>query len=247
LYYKILNSFKDFKNYIFKKFEDLDNDLGKSPIALRVVPLPSFTKNSISKKVEYGFILNTLWFIFLPRAYKITRNERDKLSPFSRMILYENNDDIYDNPATEVIIDFRWQRARNTFFSFFLRFLIYAVCFGLVSWAYLDHGAILNGKFLLVLIVIFYYLAIFQLITEVLQLRYRGLRKYFGEIFNNFDIVSVTLPVTVMSIMLKDFQISDGFGSVNETDTRLIVGISFSIFTLWIESVSLFIIGYPSI
>ncbi|PKB92549.1 hypothetical protein RhiirA5_444280 [Rhizophagus irregularis] len=38
-----------------------------------------------------------------------------------------------------------------------------------------------------------------------------------------------------MSIMLKNFQFFDGFGSVNEISDRLITGISFSIFLLWIE------------
>ncbi|CAB4389909.1 unnamed protein product [Rhizophagus irregularis] len=35
--------------------------------------------------------------------------------------------------------------------------------------------------------------------------------------------------------MLKSFQFSDGFESVKEIDGRLIVGIPFSIFLLWIE------------
>ncbi|PKB92876.1 hypothetical protein RhiirA5_443076, partial [Rhizophagus irregularis] len=38
-----------------------------------------------------------------------------------------------------------------------------------------------------------------------------------------------------MSIMLKDFQFFDGFGSINEINNRLIAGISFTIFVLWIE------------
>ena len=123
-----------------KKFEDFDNDLGKSPLALRVVPLPNFNRNKIpKKKVEYGLIkiiLNILWFAFIPRWYQIGRNEKTKLSPFSRMILYENNDDIYDNPAIEAIINFRWRKAKNFLYFFFLRFLIFATCFILINWAY---------------------------------------------------------------------------------------------------------------
>ncbi|GBB86552.1 hypothetical protein RclHR1_12990001 [Rhizophagus clarus] len=168
----ILNLFKlSFKHKIYKYFEDFDNDLGKSPLALRVVPLPAFTINDISKKkvANYDFkkiILNLLWIVFVPRSYKVRRNERNKLSPFSRMLLYEDNDNIYDNPATEAVINFRWQEARNFFF---------------------------------------------------------------------FDIISIVFSVTVMTIMLKNFHFSDGFGSVIEPNTELIVGISFSIFLLWIE------------
>ncbi|PKK67464.1 hypothetical protein RhiirC2_714096 [Rhizophagus irregularis] len=151
------------------------------------------------------------------------------------MVLYENNDDIYDNPATEAVINFRWQKARNFFFLLFIRFLVYAACFVLVSWAYLNHSIIINERFLFALMVIFYYLATYQLITEALQLQYRGFKKYFGEIFNIFDMVSIMLSVSVMSMMLRNFNFSDGFGSVEEIDMRTTVGISFSIFLLWIE------------
>jgi hypothetical protein len=240
----ILNLFNlSFKHKIYKYFEDFDNDLGKSPLALRVVPLPAFAINDTTKKkvANYDFkkiILNILWIIFIPRSYKISRNERNKLSPFSRMILYENNDNIYDNPATEAVINFRWQEAKNYFLFLFLRFLIFAICFVLISWAYLNHGIIINEKFLFALIIIFYYLAFYQFVTELLQFRYRGPKKYFGEIFNSFDIISIVLSVTVMTTMLKNFQFADGFGSVKESNNGLIAGISFSIFLLWIELVS---------
>ncbi|GBB99303.1 hypothetical protein RclHR1_03480007 [Rhizophagus clarus] len=127
LYYKIMDRIKSFKNIIIKKYENYDNDLGKSPLALRVVPLPSFTINDIPKKKEtYNLrnnILNILLLIFIPRC----------------------------------------------------------------------------------------------------------------EIFNSFDIISTVLSVTIMTIMFKSFQFSDGFGSVKAIDTSLIAGISFAIFLLWVE------------
>ncbi|PKY56191.1 kinase-like protein [Rhizophagus irregularis] len=83
-----------------------------------------------------------------------------RLSPFSKMILNENDDNIYDDPVTEAIINFP------------------------VSWAYLNNGNIINGNLLLVLIFVFCYLAVYQLITEVLQFYYHGPKNYFGEIFN---------------------------------------------------------------
>ncbi|POG75664.1 hypothetical protein GLOIN_2v1769895 [Rhizophagus irregularis DAOM 181602=DAOM 197198] len=213
-YDNIRNQIKFLNSYIIKNYENFDNDLGKSPIALRIVPLPGFTMNNFEREYkEYNLIkiiLNLLSFIFIPRFYQINRCDRKKLSPFSRMIHYENNDDIYDNPATEAVIDF-------------------------LSWAYLNHSSMINGNFIFTLIIIFYYLAIYQLFTEVLQIRYRGFKKYFGEIFNSVDLISTALSVTVMSIMFKNFQFTDGFESLKEIDIRLIVGISFSIFFLWIE------------
>ncbi|POG70661.1 hypothetical protein GLOIN_2v103712 [Rhizophagus irregularis DAOM 181602=DAOM 197198] len=43
-----------------------------------------------------------------------------------------------------------------------------------------------------------------------------------------------------MSIIIQDFRFSDGFGSVVEINTGLIVGISFSIFLIWIELIFYF-------
>ncbi|PKY31485.1 hypothetical protein RhiirB3_489164 [Rhizophagus irregularis] len=126
------------KNDIVIMYENFDNELGKSTLALRVVPLPGFTTNNIvEKKVEYNFLkilLNIILLLFIPRLYKIGQSERIKLSPFSRTILCENDDthDIYDNPAIEAVINFQWQKAKNFFFSLFIRFLVFATCFGVV-------------------------------------------------------------------------------------------------------------------
>ncbi|CAG8725041.1 17515_t:CDS:10, partial [Rhizophagus irregularis] len=168
-----------------------DNYLEKSPLALRVVPLPEFTIDRIPQKnVEQNhrlkIALNIFLFLFIPRWYKISRDKKKLLSPFSRVVRYENNDDMYDNPATEAVIDFP---------------------------SYL-------------------------LVTELIQLYFHGPRKYFGDIFNSFDISSILLPMIVMSIMLQDFKYSDGFASVESVDMGLMVGTSFSIFFLWIEFVN---------
>jgi hypothetical protein len=151
---------------------------------------------------------------------------------------------MYDNPATEAIIDFRWQKARNFFFFLFLRFLVFAFCFMFISWEYLSHEIISEKfrNFLVALIFIFYYIAAYLLVTESIQLYYHGPRKFFFNIFNIFDVCSILLPVIVMSIMLKDFKFSDGFASVESVDIGLMVGTSFSIFFLWIEFVSFSIV-----
>jgi hypothetical protein len=233
-----------FEQKMYKFFEDFDNDLGKSPIALRVVPLPKFTINDIPKeKVSYNFfkiISNLFWFLFIPRWYKIGRNEKDKLSPFSRVIHYENNDDIFDNPATEAIVDFHWQKARNYFFFLFIRFLIFGISFVLISWAYCVHENMSAGSInlLFALNVIFSYLAIYLLITEFIQLFYHGPREYFSNVFNTFDLISVIFPIVVMLFIFKNFKFSNGFESVEKTDVWVLTGISFSILILWTETVS---------
>ncbi|CAB4387635.1 unnamed protein product [Rhizophagus irregularis] len=217
----------------------------KPPIALRVVPLPEFTvtpneiKKDNRKSADYGIgkiITNIFLFIFIPRLYKVGKSDNHLLSPFAKVIKYENDDDMYDNPATEAIIDFRWRKARAFFILLFLRFIIYAIGFGVVSWAYLVHE-IVGGKFqvcLLTLIVLFYYLALYLMITEVIQLAHYRMR-YFTNIYNYFDCLSIILPTVVMTVMLTHFQFSDGFGSVKVVERGLVVGITFSIFLLWIE------------
>ncbi|CAB4421661.1 unnamed protein product [Rhizophagus irregularis] len=228
---------KSFKTKILKNYGSFE----KSPLALRVVPFPGFTINSIKeKKREYNFfefIINIILFLFIPRWYRVNRNESNKLSPFSRMIMNENNDDIYDNPAIEAIINFRWQQTKIVMYSFCLHFLIFAICFMLISLAYLNHGNIINGNISLTLIFIFYYLAFYQLCTEVLRYLYHGFKRFFDDFLNILDIIYIILSVSVISIMLKNFQLSDGFGNVEETDSRLVVGISFSVFLIWVKSI----------
>ncbi|CAB4463688.1 unnamed protein product [Rhizophagus irregularis] len=241
-YSMIWETYKSITNTIYEKLEDLVNkDVEKPPLALRVVPLPEFTiNNRASQQNKPGrgyFILNLFLSLFIPRWYSISWKEKNKLSPFARVIYYENNDDIYDNPATEAIIDFRWKRARTFFFSLFLRFLIYVFCFGLISWAYLDNSIIINVNFLFTLIVIYYYLATYLLITEIIQFMYEW-KRYISDIYNFFDIFSIIFPVIVISNMVRDFRFENGFGSVETIDSELKVMISFSAFFLWIEVIS---------
>ncbi|PKC01166.1 hypothetical protein RhiirA5_427142 [Rhizophagus irregularis] len=220
-----------------KKFKLIESPL------LRIIPLPSFIKSSIKKKKEkYDFfnqILNIILFLLIPRWYKINQKEKFRLSPFSRMLLC-GNDVIYDNPAIEAVINFRWKKARNYFFSLFLRFLVFAICFGLISWAYLNHNTIINQNFLFLLIILFYYLAIYLLITDFLKFLYLGYKIYLNRIYYIFGVISIIFAVIIMSIIIQDFRFSDGFGSVVEINTGLIVGISFSIFLIWIELIFYF-------
>ncbi|CAB5320432.1 unnamed protein product [Rhizophagus irregularis] len=188
-YNRIWDTFKDFDS-IFEESKNFETSL----LALRVVPFPGFSVDNIPReRMKFTltkFIFNIL-SLFVPRFYRILRNDIMKLSPFSRMVLF--------------------------------------------SWAYLDHSTIINHYFLFALIVVFYYLATYQVITESLQFNYRGFKKYLSEIYNIIDLISIIVAVTIMSTMVKNFQFFDGFGNVKETDPSLVVLISFSIFLLWIE------------
>lgn len=250
---------KFFDNYYGRKIlEFFSNDHEKPPIALRVVPLPGFTVHEINKRksklqeskkeskktaADYDIwktLLYILWFTFVPRWYKIGKSDHHLLSPFARVTKYEDNDDMYDNPATEAVIDFRWRNTRTFFILLFLRFIIFAGCFMFISWAYITHQPTEPKfqTFLLVLIILFYYLALYLLVTEIIQFFHHGYKEYLGTLFNYFDLISIILPAIVMYYMLAHFKFSDGFGSIGEVDRGLIVGISMSIFIMWIEFVS---------
>ena len=84
------------------------------------------------------------------------------------MIFYENHDDIYYNPAIQATINFRWKKSIYSFFTLFFRFLIFALCFVLISWAYLDNSSNLNENVLVALVIIFYYMALYLFTTEIL-------------------------------------------------------------------------------
>ncbi|CAI2173626.1 3244_t:CDS:10 [Funneliformis geosporum] len=233
---------KSVKNKVSIWLENFDNANGKPPLALRVVPLPGFTTHTIkSERVDYSLrknIMNIIWFLLLPRWYKISRNEKDKLSPFSRVIRYENNDDMFDNPATEAVINFCWPKARNFFFFRFIRFLIFGSSFAYISWAYLVHNddSLEFINYIIASIIVFYYYAIYFSIAKMIQLQYYGVRKFFSDTFNYFDICSILIPVIVMSIMLiNSFKLSDGFENIQAADSQLVIGISFSILLIWIE------------
>ncbi|CAG8705421.1 11362_t:CDS:10, partial [Funneliformis caledonium] len=191
---------KSVKHKMSLWLENFDNANGKPPLALRVVPLPGFITHTIkAENVNYYFrknLLNIIWFMFLPRWYKISRNEKDKLSPFSRVIRYENNDDMFDNPATEALG-------------------IYAIYF---------------------------------FTAKMIQLHFYGVRKFFSDTFNYFDICSVLIPVIVMTIMLvNSFDFSESFGSILAVDSQLVIGISFSILLIWIEVSLPLRIQYPGV
>ena len=214
----------------------------KKQFALRVVPLPDFTAYDIEHEENAlcNKVLNIFLFIFIPRWYKTSRKEKYKLSPFARMTNYaRSSDDMYDNPAIQAVIDFRWKRKARTFFIIrALLFLIFRACFGYISWAFINRDKESPG-FLVASMVIFYYLAIYQIATEFMQFLYRGFRRYFGNMLNWVDLISIIIPVVVISFMLRKFRSSNGFESVEEVNAQFVALISISIFVIWIEAVSI--------
>jgi hypothetical protein len=205
--------------------------------------LPNFTVDNIPKiRAKYTWksnLLRLLKIIIIPRGYIIGREDRNLLSPFVQVVRYEKDNNIFDNPAMEAIIDFRWRQARNYFLQIFLAFIAYAVCFGVISWAYMSKLEATGNlrTFLVCVMMCFYYLAYYLIAVEVKQAWHHGLRASLN-VSNLFDIISIMTPCVVMSIFVaSSFQLSDGFAQV-QNSTEIIVCISFTMLLLWCEMVS---------
>ncbi len=209
-------------NYIRKCLNNSDNDI--KVLSLRAVPLPEFTKHKIKQKRR------KLIHRFIPKSYQ---NDENLLSPFSRMILYNSNDDIFDNPTIKAIIDFRWSKIILSLFIETFRF--YCFAFSLFSFvsSYMIYGGIGISNFDLVVIFIFYYLAIYLFIAKVLKHYYQFGKKRV-RLSECFSIIPIVIPTVIFTIILIRY-----FRDENNINTILIYLISFSCFIVLIEAVSI--------
>ncbi|CAG8502577.1 9378_t:CDS:10 [Funneliformis caledonium] len=115
------------------------------------------------------------------------------------------------------------------------RLLTYAICFGVISWAYmskLETTGHIKGL-LIAVIACFYYLAYYLIAVEVLQALHHGFRESLS-VSNMFDIISIITPCIVMSIFVASSLKPNGFVEV-ETSTGVVTGISFTMLLLWCE------------
>nr|CAG8509156.1 14033_t:CDS:2 [Entrophospora candida] len=231
------NRANEIKDKIVQKAEG-KNKHTKVPFNLCVVPLPNFTVNKIEKKkkVVTTFLAFLRRFI-LPHKYI---DDEEKLSSFIQMIGLDGKGLIFDNPAIEALINFRWRPAKIYFSLLFFIFIQYAVCYGILVWAYTTYQNSSSNlrTFLILVMSYFYFTGYHLLLTEFRQLKYYGFRKYFSDKYNILDIIAIIVPLIVgTSIIVKSFEIEDAFGSV-KPDQGTIAAISFSVLFLWIEFLS---------
>ncbi|CAG8586203.1 2807_t:CDS:10 [Funneliformis caledonium] len=224
------DSSKDSKT-LFEQFQLLISKL-KSPD----YDIKSSRLNKVQRNSDYTLILkHILLFLFIPRWYKTNQDE-------SNLIPYEDIDDMFDLPVIEKTIQHRWPSANSYVFFLFLRFFTFGLCFMFISFVYIGELGEISAKgleyFIYLLIGIFYYLAIYLLITELMQLTHHGFIKYLSIVFNWFDLLSIVIPVAVMTAIL--IKSSKGFGSPEAKDLNLIVGISYSILIIWIQLILYF-------
>ncbi len=109
---------------------------------LRVVPLPDFTvyPTNMTDRTHNNWMipLKLVKIFFWPRGYLI-RND-DQRSPFLKLIRTNENEFLYDNPAMEACINFKWSAAKNHFIRHFLLFIVFSLAFAFST------GIIYNSK-----------------------------------------------------------------------------------------------------
>ncbi|CAI2171670.1 19816_t:CDS:10 [Funneliformis geosporum] len=120
-----------------KVIPGLDRGDSSALVALRLVPLPDFTvfpDGTKDKDINYRMLpLQLLRMMVWPRGYTITKSA--KLSPFLRVIRKDKNGMVFDNPAMEAVIDFKWESARNHFLRHAFLFFCFAGLFCVLTGA----------------------------------------------------------------------------------------------------------------
>ncbi len=242
-----------------KELVDNDNkEIKPPPIILRVVPLPNFTVNDLpTQKLQeliddiknlnrsdfLMFLVNVFKHIFVPRGYRVSGEnlgESNPLSPLTRVVKLDQDVSIFDNPAMEAIIDFKWMPTWIHFSHSFILFTLYAAVYSYLCYAYTIQLSVESShNFLLPLIVYFYYAAYYLFSIELKQLRHYGFKDYLLDIYNIFDLITLFTPVILMTVcLITNFELQDGFGDINVIEPNLVILMSFSVLLIWCEFVS---------
>ncbi len=213
---------------------------------IKIIPLHNFTVSNIPQKMKSNydnpFFIKILKLLFIPRGYYVNDSGDAKnfpqLSPFVQMIRCEEDDDIFNNPAMEAVIDYKWLPARNYFLQLFPVYILFSACFATICGTYVAHLEATGYlcEFLLILIVVFYYLGYYLLMVEYGQLEHHGWRHYF-KFFNCIDLASIIIAIIVMSVYVTPtFSTENTFANVVTTQ-KITAIISFTMLLLWIEFV----------
>ncbi|CAG8435000.1 15961_t:CDS:2 [Funneliformis mosseae] len=182
-----------------KIFEWSSKDTGKKiprVTAVRVVPLPDFTvyPTNATDRTHNNWMIpfKLIKLIIFPRIYLI--HDKNHFSPFLKLMSKNENEQLYDNPAMEACIDFKWGAARNCFLRHFTLFIAFSLTFALGSGIIKDvKSKILTG--------LFFYFGYYLLMTEFIQLKHQGFKRYLS-IYNILDVVSIFLALITMIIYL---------------------------------------------
>ncbi|RHZ60909.1 hypothetical protein Glove_350g151 [Diversispora epigaea] len=205
------------------------------------VPLPDFTAYPKGLKDHSD---NYLWFLFTlfriiwwPRKNVI--KETSEMSPFLRVIYEEETAEIYRTPTIIAVSAFKWSAARRHFIRHIIVYLLYYITYTITVISYSFTGestSVTNlfktesaGVIKTFSTFIYYYTGWYLIITEIVQLRREGWKRYIS-IYNMFDIASVILPFAVIVAgVLSDLEVINLEYSVYNTV------LAFTVLVMWLE------------
>ncbi|CAG8593274.1 6937_t:CDS:2, partial [Funneliformis mosseae] len=207
-----------------KVIPGLDRGDSSALVALRLVPLPDFTvypDGTKNQDINYRTLpFRLLRMLVWPRGYTITKPS--KLSPFLRVIRKDKNGMLFDNPAMEAVIDFKWGSARNHFMRHALLFFCFAGLFCVLT------GAVRNS---FVKKTIVSAKQADDDVAEVVQFMHEGVRRYVS-VYNFFDLASIIMPLATYTVEL----IRESRGDVPPNQLKqLTIAIAFTVLVLWME------------
>nr|CAG8509721.1 8984_t:CDS:2 [Entrophospora candida] len=194
-----------------------------------MVPLPNFTVPKRDEEASGRSIL-----------LRFNRKSR-----FLRMVLADTNDIIYDNPAMEAIVEFKWNKyARNYIYGLLLLFSFYQLCFGFICYGYVTQIKATDVLFYIAMIpsvVIVISMGTVLLVLEIQQCLLLA-RKYI-RLYNLFDVMACVLPMAGTVLILRSLLMSmaqdettNGFENI-PISRPLLIFLSMTILVLWLELV----------
>ncbi|CAB4443699.1 unnamed protein product [Rhizophagus irregularis] len=210
--------------HLYKKIrEDIKPDI-------RMVPFINFTTHNDAKTKEKSKNIYTyfsyFWRLLFPPLYK--KLEEKNLSSIFQF--KKNKAEFFSIPAIEVAINSKWNLAivywMNSLFLYIIFISIYSI-FPLYTFSYDNSKNYYSKSIENCGIVMFYYIGIYLLIIEFMQMRKYGIKNYFNDIFNFIDLISIISGIIAFSLMY--FTNLNGF----------LMSIIYSIVTLilWFEMV----------
>ncbi|CAI2170783.1 7251_t:CDS:10 [Funneliformis geosporum] len=198
---------------------------------LRVVPLPDFTvyqneTDKTDKTPNHLIIIKFIRLMIWPRGYV---NKKKYYSPFLQLInkkegglLYE----LYDNPAMEACINFKWQAAQYHFLRQFFLFIAFSLSFAIISGIIRNPHVYPSDQY--IAYIIFFYLGYYLLAEEIVQCKHETLQRYFS-IYNLLDVVSILLAIATMIFFLA------GNNDNIDGQRNLVITQAFAVLLLWLE------------
>lgn len=159
---------------------------------------------------------------FFPPCYKNFGDE--KFSPFLQI---KKNEEVFFNiPAIEAAINSRWHEAMAYWIRPLGLYAIFLILFAIIPQFYQEQDI---TEFTQVGIVIFYYIGLYLLVNEFMQIRKYKVK--YITIFNLFDLSSIILGMVAFSSLFINI---DPMGIIYSVVTLI----------LWIEMVCFMTFGY---